>query len=229
MLFRSTGLADTINVWLDSFKRTLLFRLIYNKYFKNIRAAKIVKSRYNSFSGGHLSPYDGDIKKASHLVGWDWRLLASVIYQESEFKPNVRSWVGAYGLMQLMPETLEKYGLDTLSSPEEQINAGARYLHYLDKQLPPEISDSVQRIKFVLASYNAGIGHVLDARRLALKYGKDPNVWNGNVDFFILNLSDRFYYHDDVVQYGYVRGEETFNFVKEIFDRFEDYKNLIKD
>lgn len=224
-----TGLADTINVWLDSFKRTLLFRLIYNKYFKNIRAAKIVKSRYNSFSGGHLSPYDGDIKKASHLVGWDWRLLASVIYQESEFKPNVRSWVGAYGLMQLMPETLEKYGLDTLSSPEEQIDAGARYLHYLDQQLPPEISDSVQRIKFVLASYNAGIGHVLDARRLALKYGKDPNVWNGNVDFFILNLSDRFYYHDDVVQYGYVRGEETFNFVKEIFDRYEDYKNLIKD
>ncbi len=224
-----TGLADTINVWLDSFKKTLLFRLIYNKYFRNIRAAKIVRSKYNSFSGGHLSPYDDYIKEASQIVGWDWRLLASMIYQESEFKPNVRSWVGAYGLMQLMPETLKKYDLDTLSPPKDQIVAGAKYLRFLQRQLPAGITDSVERIKFVLASYNAGLGHILDARRLAEKYGRDPNVWTGNVDFFVKNLSDKFYYHDEVVRNGYLRGDETYNFVKEIFDRFEDYKNLIKD
>ncbi|NOX87043.1 MAG: transporter substrate-binding domain-containing protein [Chlorobi bacterium] len=224
-----TGLADTINVWLDSFKKTLLFRLIYNKYFRNIRAAKIVKSKYNSFSGGHLSPYDDYIKEASRIVGWDWRLLASMIYQESEFKPNVRSWVGAYGLMQLMPETLKKYGLDTLSPPKDQIVAGAKYLRSLERQLPAEVTDSVERIKFVLASYNAGLGHILDARRLAVKYGRDPNVWEDNVDFFVKNLSDKFYYHDEVVRNGYLRGDETYNFVNEIFDRFEDYKNLIKD
>lgn len=223
-----TGLADTINDWLRTFKKTLMFRLLYNKYFKNIRAAKIAGSKYNSYGGGHLSPYDDLIKKASPIVGWDWRLLASMIYQESEFKPNVRSWVGAYGLMQLMPETLKKYDLDTLSSPEDQIMAGAKYLRYLEKQLPPEISDSMQRIKFTLAAYNAGIGHVFDARRLTKKYGKDKNVWDNNVDFYIKNLSDHYYYHDDLVQYGYLRGDETYNFVKEIFNRFEDYKNLIK-
>jgi len=224
-----TALADTINVWLNSFKRTLMFRLIYNKYFKNIRAAKIVNSKYNSYSGGHLSPYDDYIKEASKIVQWDWRLLASMIYQESQFKPNVRSWVGAYGLMQMMPATMKKYGLDTLSSPKEQIIAGAKYLRHLEEQLPPEITDSTDIVKFVLASYNAGLGHILDARRLAEKYGRDPNVWTDNVDFFVRNLSDKYYYHDKVVRNGYLRGEETYNFVKEIFERYEDYKNLIKD
>jgi len=223
-----TSLADTINEWLAEFKSTLLSRLLYNKYFKNIRSGRIARSQYSSFSGGKLSPYDESIKKASKLISWDWRLLASMIYQESEFKPNVKSWVGAYGLMQMMPHTFEKYGLDTTATPDQQIIAGAKYLKYLEKQLPDEIKDTADLIKFTLASYNSGIGHVLDARRLAQKYGKDPNQWSGNVDHFILNLSDKFYYHDSVVYYGYLRGDETYKFVNEIVQRFEDYKNLIK-
>ena len=224
-----SGLTDTINAWLNVYLNSLKSRLIYNKYFKNIRSKRIVKSQYNSFSGNQLSPYDNYIKEAGKIVGWDWRLLASLIYQESEFKPNVRSWVGAYGLMQMMPETLEYYGLDTTATPKEQIIAGAKYLSYLEKQFPEEITDSLERIKFVLASYNSGIGHVFDGRRLAEKYGKDPNLWTNNVDHFVLNLSDKFYYHDPVVYYGYSRGEETYNFVIEIFTRFDDYRNLIKE
>jgi membrane-bound lytic murein transglycosylase F len=223
----NTGLLDTINHWLVEFNSSLLSKLIYNKYFKNIRTARIARSDYNSFSGGMLSPYDKEIKKASKTLGWDWRLLASMIYQESEFKPNVRSWVGAYGLMQMMPATFEKYGIDTTASPAVQIKTGAKYLKFLDRQLPDEITDSNERIKFTLASYNCGLGHVLDARRLTEKYGKDPNTWTENVDFFIKNLSDKYYYHDTVVYYGYLRGEETYNFVEEILRRYEDYKNLI--
>ena len=223
-----TRLADTINEWLAEFKSTLLSRLLYNKYFKNLRSGRIARSQYSSFSGGKLSPFDESIKQASKIINWDWRLLASMIYQESEFKPNVKSWVGAYGLMQMMPHTFEKYGLDTTATPDQQIIAGAKYLKYLEKQLPDEITDTAEKIKFTLASYNSGIGHVLDAMRLAQKYGKDPNQWSGHVDHFILNLSDKFYYHDSVVYYGYLRGEETYKFVNEILQRFEDYKNLIK-
>ena len=224
-----TALTDTINQWFVHFKKTLLSRLLYNKYFENIRARRITQSRYNSFSGGHLSPYDEEIKKASEIVGWDWRTLASLIYQESEFKPNVRSWVGAYGLMQMMPVTLEKYGLDSTASPAQQIIAGAKYLRFLDRQLPVEIIDSTERVKFVLASYNAGLGHILDGRRLAQKQGKDPNKWTGNVDYFVLHLSDKTYYHDPVVRYGYLRGDETYKFVIEILERAEQYKHLIAD
>jgi len=224
-----TGLADTISSWLSEFNRSLKSRLLYNKYFKNIRSKRIVNSQYNSYSGGQLSPYDDEIKAAAKIIGWDWRLLASLVYQESEFKPNVQSWVGAYGLMQLMPSVLDKYGLDSTSvDPASQLNAGVRHLIYIQKQLPSEITDSTEQIKFLLASYNCGLGHVLDARRLAEKHDKSPNIWTSGVDSCILNLSEKEYYHDSVVYYGYVRGEETYNFVEEIIARYKIYSNLIK-
>ena len=224
-----TGLVDTIDNWMNRFNKTLKSRLLYNKYFKNIRSRKIVNSEYNSYSGGSLSPYDEYIKNSSEIIGWDWLLLASMIYQESEFKPNVKSWVGAYGLMQLMPHVLEKYGLDSRPSPKDQITAGVKHIRYIDNQIPDEIADSTERIKFVLASYNCGLGHVLDARRLAEKYGKDPNVWTHNVDSCILSLSEKEHYHDPVVYNGYVRGKETFNFVRQIINRHNIYKELIND
>jgi membrane-bound lytic murein transglycosylase F len=204
--------------------------LLYNKYFKNVRSKRIVNSLYNSYSGGQLSPYDTEIKAAANIIGWDWRLLASLVYQESEFKPNVQSWVGAYGLMQLMPSVLKKYGLDSTSvDPAIQLNAGVKHLIYIQKQLPQEITDSIEQIKFLLASYNCGLGHVLDARRLADKYEKSPNIWTNSVDSCILNLSEKEYYHDSVVYYGYVRGKETFNFVEEIIGRYKIYSTLIKE
>lgn len=222
-----TGLTDTINYWLDKFNQTLAAQTLYNKYFKNIRPEKIAQNKKSSIKRKKISPYDQTIKEAARMIGWDWRLLASMIYQESQFKPNARSWVGAYGLMQLMPETMADLGIDENSSPEAQIFAGAKYLGYIDRQFPQEIADSSDRIKFVLAAYNSGYAHIFDAQRLASKYGKNPNVWNDNVDFFVLSLSDQFYYRDTVVRYGYFRGEETYKFVNEIVDRFEDYKKEI--
>ncbi len=99
----------------------------------------------------------------------------------------------------------------------------------LDKELPKEIRDPDERVKFILAAYNVGIAHVYDARRLAEKNGKDPNVWTDNVDYYVLNKSNPEYYRDSVVRYGYARGEETYNFVKEVLDRFEHYKNAVTD
>jgi len=222
-----TGLTDTINYWLDKFNQTLAAKTMYNKYFKNIRPEKIAQNKKSSIKKKKISPYDQIIKEAARMIGWDWRLFASMIYQESKFKPDARSWVGAYGLMQLMPETMTDLGIDENSSPKEQIFAGAKYLGYIDRQFPEEIADSSDRIKFVLAAYNSGYAHIYDARRLASKYGKDPDVWNDNVDFFVLNLSDHFYYRDSVVRYGYFRGEETYNFVNEILDRFDEYKKVV--
>ncbi len=126
-----------------------------------------------------------------------------------------------------MPATMQAYGITENSSEEEQINAGVRLLKSFESQLPTTITDSVEKIKFVLASYNGGLAHILDARRLAKKYGKDPNVWTGNVDYFVLHLSEKKYYHDPVVRNGYMRGWETYDFVKEIFGRYEGYKTLI--
>jgi len=218
-----------INKWTRAYNSSLASRHIYNKYFRNPRSVNITQSEFHSIGGGKISEYDDIIREVSADYDLDWRLVASLIYQESRFLPEVTSWVGAYGLMQLMPATAEAYGVDSTSSVEEQIRAGMRYIRAIDRQLPPEIDQPAERIRFIMAAYNVGIAHIFDARRLAEKYGKNPNVWTNNVDDFILKKSDPVYYHDSVVKYGYARGEETYQFVAEIFDRYEHYKRVIQD
>ncbi|MCD4679572.1 MAG: transporter substrate-binding domain-containing protein [Bacteroidales bacterium] len=223
------SLKTKISEWMLQFRKTRSYAFLYNKYFKNPRSVNIVQSEYYSKNGGKISYYDEIIKKLSEQNEMDWRLMASLIYQESKFHPEVVSWAGAFGLMQLMPATAKDYGVDSLSSVEDQIEAGIKHIKLIDKQLPEEITAKEERIKFILASYNVGIGHVLDARRLAEKYDKDPNIWSDNVDYFILNKSNSKYYTDKVVYYGYCRGREPYNFVIEILDRYEHYKNVIKN
>ena len=220
-------LRNSINSWLTGFKKTAKYKYIFNKYFKNSRSANIVHSDYYAINSGKVSEYDNIFKKESKLIDWDWRLLASLVYQESHFNANVKSWAGAYGLMQLMPSTASRFGVDTSSTPEQNIEAGVKFIMWLDGILKDKVQDKEERVKFILASYNVGLGHILDARRLAKKYGKDPNVWEGNVDYFILNKSNPEYYKDPVVKYGYCRGEETYQYVNEILDRYEHYKNVI--
>ena len=159
-------------------------------------------------------------------MNWDWRLLASLVYQESQFLPYKKSWAGAVGLMQLMPKTAREFGAHDLLDPQENINAGTNYLRWLQNYWR-DIPNSGERVKFVLASYNVGTGHVQDARRLAEKYGKDPNIWEDNVAFFLLKKSQKEYYDDEVVNFGYCRGEEPIRYVDEILKRYEHYKNLL--
>ena len=91
------------------------------------------------------------------------------------------------------------------------------------------IKNENERMKFVLAAYNAGIGHVLDAMALAEKYGKNKYVWDNSVDDYILLKSNEEYFNDPVCKNGYFRGVETYNFVKEVMSRGEVYKKKIKD
>ena len=164
------------------------------------------------------------IKVAAKKIGWDWRLLASLIYQESRFKLDLESEKGAFGLMQLMPVVMERYNIGYDATVEEQLDAGAQLLHYLEKCLDDKVADSVERVKFVLAAYNSGLGHVYDAQRLASKYGKYPDVWDNNVDYFILNKSKKQYYNDTCCKAGYLRGTETYRFVEEVLDRYHQYQ-----
>lgn len=219
-----------IDKWLINFKKTAHYNIIYNKYFKNPRSVRIVESDYYSNSSGKVSQYDEYIKKYSKEIDWDWRLLASLVYQESRFKHNAKSWAGAYGLMQLMPTTARRFGVNKNSSAEMQIKAGVDFIKWLEKRFDIRgITDEEEQIKFVLASYNVGLGHILDARRLAEKNGMNPDVWQDNVDEYILKKSNPKYYKDPVVKYGYCRGSETYNYVYQILDRYEHYKNIIPE
>jgi len=217
-----------INNWLVEYKNSIDSRFVYNKYFKNPRLVRITNSQYHSISGGKISRFDDLIKEVSQEYNLDWRLIASLIYQESGFQEKARSWVGAFGLMQLMPNTAQMYGVDSASSLKDQVRAGVRFIKWLDTQFPEEI-EKEERIKFILASYNVGIAHVFDAQRLAEKNNKNPYIWTDNVDYYLLNKSKPKFYRDAVVKYGYCRGEEPYNFVNEILERFEHYKNVIEN
>ena len=125
-----------------------------------------------------------------------------------------------------MPITAQSYGITLDSTPEEQIRAGASFIKWLEDRLKEVIADPDERIKFVLASYNIGLGHIQDARRLAERYESDPNIWFDSVDKWLLKKSEPEYYTDRVVRHGFARGIETYNFVRDILDRYEHYKNI---
>ena len=226
---QSDSLLIILNNWIRSFKQTKEYQNIYDKYYRNPRSVKIVQSEFYSIKGGKISKYDKEIKQHSKMINWDWRLVASLIYQESQFHPELRGWSGAFGIMQMMPETARKFGVNPRSSVSDQIKAGLKLKMHIDKFLPAEIKDPEERIKFILASYNAGVYHVLDARNLARKYGKNPNIWSDNVDYYMKLKSKPKYYNDAVVKYGYSRGKETYDFVVEILERYNHYKNIVKD
>lgn len=220
-------LRKEINKWLSEYRESTRYAVIYNKYFKNQRSASIVKSDLFSLSTGKISVYDEYIKRYSQEIGWDWRLLASLIYQESRFDPNARSWAGAFGLMQLMPTTARRFGITPSSPPAEQIRAGTRFIHWLDARFDDMIPDPEERIKFILAAYNVGPGHIFDAITLAEKNGADPTIWQDSVETYLLKKSDPNYYRDPDVKYGYARGRETSNYVTQVLERYEHYRNLI--
>ncbi len=219
-------LAET-NKWLFTYMKSTEYALLYAKYFRDERTSYIFNSDYNAGRTGKISDYDALIKKYCKESGWDWRLVASIIYQESRFNPTAKSWLGAYGLMQLLPSTAEMYGIDHITSPADNVRAGMKVLKYLDERYAKTIGDKDQRIKFVLAAYNMGIGHVDDAQRLASKNGKNPYIWDKNVDIYMKQKSDPAVYHDPVVEFGYCRGDLAVNYVNEILDRYEHYKKII--
>lgn len=224
----SPDLLTATNDWLAVMKDSIDYYVIYNKYFKNERSFRQrIKSDFYSLNNNRISQYDDLIKKYADQISWDWRLLASLIYQESRFQPEANSWADAEGLMQVMPSTAEELGIKDISDPEENIRGGTAYLNQLWNRFDM-IPDSVQRLKFTMAAYNCGIHHVYDAQALADEEELDPHKWDGNVEEMILELSYPNVYNQPMVQYGYVRGIEPYTYVKQIFERFEHYSQFVE-
>jgi membrane-bound lytic murein transglycosylase F len=221
----SPELMEATNAWLAGIKRNGIFKIIYDKYFNHLRSLHArITSDYSSLAGNKLSPYDDYLKSGAEQIGWDWRLIASIAYQESNFDPRVESWAGAIGLMQIMPETGDFFGVENLWDPVQNIKVGIRFLKFLDRQWEKTVLDPEERIKFVLASYNVGLSHVIDAQKLARKYGKDPTLWEDNVEYFLLQKSNPVYFRDPVVVVGYCRCDGPVNYVKEVLLRYDEYK-----
>lgn len=221
-------LAEAANKWHRQNMTSPAYKASMKRYFEQ---AKSQPHYYIlSIKDGKISHYDHLFKRYADSIGWDWKILASLAYKESNFDTSVVSWAGARGLMQLMPRTARALGVPEGKehNAEESVKAASKYLKQMERSFR-NIADKDERTNFVLAAYNAGIGHVFDAMALADKYGYDKHVWTDNVEKFILLKSKPEYYNDSLCRNGYFRGVETYNFVREIRGRHRIYQEKIKE
>ncbi|MEX0929678.1 MAG: transglycosylase SLT domain-containing protein [Balneolales bacterium] len=206
-------------IWKSGFMALLL-----NRYFSS--RSRIEEHRQDVSElmyFGVLSPYDDMIRPEAESRGVDWKLVVAVMAQESAFRPNAISFAGAVGLMQIIPRFSEVRDEAKLMDPKTNIDEGLRYLKkhlthyaYLDEE---------NQLALTLASYNAGVGHVADARRLAMDANKDPNDWN-DVAEGLLKLTDQKYYRQ--ARYGYCRGTETVDYVRKVLARYKTYQAIAR-
>ena len=221
-------LSEAADQWHKENMTSPAYKASAKKYFE--MSKRLPHGPILSIKDGKISHFDHLFKKYAPEVGWDWRVIASLAYNESNFDTTAVSWVGAKGLMQLMPRTARLMGIPEgkEQNPEESVKAATKYLAQIARSFN-KVTNPEEKMKFVLGAYNAGIGHVFDAMALAEKYGKNKYIWDENVASFILLKSNEEYFNDPVCKNGYFRGRETYNFVKDILERAEMYKQKIKD
>lgn len=203
-------------------KRSAYLNVLRKKYFQESDPIEQYFSPDIEAQGlGGISPYDSLLQTVANEFDLDWVMLTSIAAQESKFDPNSESWAGAVGIMQVLPR-FSDIPLESLYDPEINIREGARILkeqmeHY-------SYLDSTTQWQFALATYNAGPGHVADARRLAIDHNDDPNEWE-SISKALLRLMQRKYYQN--ARYGFCRGIETVRYVNEITNRSNTYEAIL--
>ncbi|MDT8445648.1 MAG: transporter substrate-binding domain-containing protein [bacterium] len=222
------ALKQELDQYLAQVDRNGFLKIIKEKYTENRTLITKARSLARADTHGEISPFDQTIQAVALDFNLDWRLVASQMYQESRFDPLRRSQAGALGLMQVMPATGREMGLKVpeidLKEPQKAIQTGVKYLRKTFDRLE-EVPRLEDRIFFSLAAYNAGYGHLTDARTLAKRLGLDPDRWAGQVERAILLLEQPKYYR--TVRYGYCRGSEPINYVREIQKRYVMYTQFV--
>lgn len=209
-----------VNVWISHMTSSHDYEKVRNiytsgKYDPIRRAEKGITSKT-------LSPYDDVIRKYAAELGWDWRMLAAVVYQESKFSINSRSHRGAQGLMQVMPQTARYYKVDDLLDPDQNIKAGSSHLKRLQDLYIKQNLDHIELIKFTLAAYNAGEGRVADCRNFAAKQQVDSTRWDEIVKIIPLMREDSIL-EDESVKLGKFQGHETIAYIDNVMALYDAF------
>jgi membrane-bound lytic murein transglycosylase F len=217
---RERALLKKINEFFKKIKEDGTFDDIYNRYYADVDTFDHLDvKKFQQRLQTRLPKYEKTIKEASELYGFDWRLIAALMYQESQFNPWAKSFSGVRGLMQLTLPTAEEMGIENRINPRESIMGGVRYfreLHDLyDKAPEPD------RTRIALAAYNVGKGHVLDARRIASRKNLDPNKWS-SLEKTLPLLSEPRHYKKS--RFGYCRGREPVIHVQNIVTYYDILK-----
>lgn len=211
-------LADSISQWTHQSSPRAAQAVLLKRYFERSKSSS---SPYIfNFSKGRISPFDHLFKQYAKEIGWDWRLLAAQGYAESRFDSTQVSWAGAKGVMQIMPATARAYGLtsETMTNNDRSIATATQIIAALNRTLRSRVQDEEERKKFIIAAYNSGLAHILDAIALAKKHGFDDQKWDDNVAQALMLKSKPEYYNDPVCKHGYFSGRQTTSYVREVYD-----------
>jgi membrane-bound lytic murein transglycosylase MltF len=211
--------ARQFNRWISYISGTEEYGRLKEKYTGSYNPYKLAE---RGIKTGTISPYDDIIRKYAATLGWDWRMLASILYQESRFAIGSSSSRGAQGLMQVMPSTGKYYNVDNLLDPEQNIIAGTSHLRRLQNMFKKDGLDGEELIKFTLAAYNAGEGRIMDCRNLAASKEFDNMVWDETVKVIPLMREDSIL-EEEVVKLGKFQGYETIAYVDQILSHYNAF------
>ena len=218
------NIVQTLNYWFPYFRQTQDYSQT-QRYHKSYR---IADRNGAPISRTTISPYDIYVKRYAPILGWDWRLVCSLIYQESKFKMGVSSSRGAIGLMQIKESVAKTYGISDIYDPEMNIKAGISHLARLQKIYKKAGADSSNVIKLTLAAYNCGEGRLEDCMSLAKEKGLDPLVWENLAEVIPL-MKEEEHYKSDIVKLGRFNGGETLKFVELILERYGKYRESVTE
>jgi membrane-bound lytic murein transglycosylase F len=214
----AAGLREALNEFIESQQGSLIWNVIRNRYLRSGKDLKKLSS--SELYTRSKIPFESDFRKIAGEFGLDWRLIAAQASVESGFNPEAVSWVGARGILQVMPATADELGVVHLHRVENGLQAGMHYLSWLMKRFESTLPYR-QRLRFALAAYNIGLGHVRDARKLAARLDLDPDRWFGNVEQAMLKLREPRYYQK--ARYGYCRGGEVVAYVSKVQTLYDVY------
>ena len=222
----SKELESDMYQWLNSFNQSGKMSQLKDHYYSYIKFFdyydtkmfyKRIKSRLPKYK-----KYFVDAGKRYHIP---WKLIAAISYQESHWNHKAKSFTGVRGLMMLTLNTAKKLGIKNRVDPKQSVIGGTRHLNQMLKFVPEDVVGE-NRLKFALAAYNIGLGHIYDARKLALKMGLNPSVWSDLKQVLPL-LSQKRYYKN--LKHGYARGSEPVNYVESIYNFRDILQNNYKE
>jgi membrane-bound lytic murein transglycosylase F len=192
-----------------------------NKTFSNIKKRKVPAP---AIGQGQISIYDSLFIKYAPEAGLDWRLLAAIACQESRFIATASSGKNTGGLMGIIPATAKIFLLpqDSIFDPEANLKVAVSLIKRLNSSFY-QVKDKDEKLKFIVAAYNAGSSHINDARALTQKYGMNPYKWD-DVAEFMKRLYDPSFYNDKICRIGAFNANITLNYVEDVFERWDIYK-----
>ncbi len=214
------------HLWINEsgrWRRSQVYGIIFDRYFDNEKTIQQFRNAvHRPDKSGRISGYDSIVRRQAEPLGLDWRMVSALMYQESRFYSRARSNADARGLMQVLPAFAGPQA-DSLYHPAPNIRAGLRLMATTYNSFA--YLDSLDRWRFTLATYHAGVGHVTDARRIAMDFGQNPNSWEDGLMAALPKLMQNRHYRN--TRHGFYRGAETVDYVEEIINRYRTYCRFV--